>query len=264
VNEKMNTTEIVDKLPPWSIFFLTAILLLLAFEAGLRLGKFIQLRWPDKYEAGVGTKVGAALTILALLLAFVINFSITIFNERRQLVVSEANAIGTAYLRAGYLSEPYKTESRRLIRDYLNLRLEVIDKVKGEGAITHSVQIQDELWRTAEEMAIDTPTPTIALYISSLNDIIDLDTERLNAEIGFRVPLPIIAGLLGVCVMTMLLLGINDGYHERSNRIALLVLVIILAGIFLLFIGLDRSNSGLIRIPVKPLIDLQLRLSTLP
>ena len=137
----MNTTEIVDTLPAWSIFFLTAILLFMSFEVGLRLGKFIQLHWPDKYEAGVGTKVGAALTILALLLAFVINFSISVFNERRQLLVTEANAIGTAYLRAGYLSEPYKTDSRRLLREYLNLRLEVIDPVKREGAIAKSIKI---------------------------------------------------------------------------------------------------------------------------
>ena len=70
----MSTTQPFDIFPTWSIFFLTVIFLLLAYEAGLRLGKFIQQRWPDKYEAGVGTKVGAALTLLALLLAFVINF----------------------------------------------------------------------------------------------------------------------------------------------------------------------------------------------
>jgi len=251
-------------LPPWSIFLLTALILLLAFEAGLWLGKIIQQRWPDRYEAGVGTKVGAALTILALLFAFVINFSISIFNERRQLVVSEANAIGTTYLRAGYLSEPYKSESRRLLRDYLNLRLEVIDPAKAQAAIARSEGIQDELWRSAEELARDAPLPTIALYILSLNEMIDLHTERLNAEKGFRVPFPIMFGLLGVSAMTMILLGINDGYHERNNRLALIVLVIILSLIFLLFVALDRSNVGLIRVPVDPLIDLQQRLSGLP
>ena len=260
----MDINQLLAMLPPWSIFLLTALILLLAFEAGLWLGKIIQQRWPDRYEAGVGTKVGAALTILALLFAFVINFSISIFNERRQLVVSEANAIGTTYLRAGYLSEPYKSESRQLLRDYLNLRLEVIDPAKAQAAIARSEGIQDELWRSAEELARDAPLPTIALYILSLNEMIDLHTERLNAEKGFRVPFPIMFGLLGVSAMTMILLGINDGYHERNNRLALIVLVIILSLIFLLFVALDRSNVGLIRVPVDPLIDLQQRLSGLP
>ena len=260
----MVTTQPLDMLPPWSIFFLTAVVLLLAFEAGLRLGKIIQQRWPDKYEAGVGTKVGAALTILALLLAFVINFSISVFNERRQLVVSEANAIGTAYLRAGYLSEPYKSESRQLLRDYLNLRLEVIDPAKAQAAIARSEGIQDTLWKSAEELARDAPLPTVSLYILSLNDIINLHTERINAEMDFRVPLTIMLGLLGISVMTMMLIGINDGYHERNNRFALIVLVVILSLIFLLFVALDRSNVGLIRVPVNPLIDLQHRLDVIP
>jgi hypothetical protein len=260
----MDTTQLLVMLPPWSIFLLTALFLLLAFEAGLRLGKIIQQRWPDKYEAGVGIKVSAALTILALLLAFVINFSISVFNERRQLVVSEANAIGTAYLRAGYLSEPYKSESRRLLRDYLNLRLEVIDPAKAQAAIARSEGIQDTLWKSAEELARDAPLPTVSLYILSLNEIINLHTERINAEMDFRVPLTIMLGLLGISVMTMMLIGINDGYHERNNRFALIVLVVILALIFLLFVALDRSNVGLIRVPVKPLIDLQHRLDVIP
>ena len=260
----MVITQLLVMLPPWSIFLLTALILLLAFEAGLRLGKIIQQRWPDKYEAGVGTKVGAALTILALLLAFVINFSISVFNERRQLVVSEANAIGTAYLRAGYLSEPYKSESRRLLRDYLNLRLEVIDPAKAQAAIARSEGIQDTLWKSAEELARDAPLPTVSLYILSLNEIINLHTERINAEMGFRVPLTIMLGLLGISVMTMMLIGINDGYHERNNRLALIVLVVILSLIFLLFVALDRSNVGLIRVPLKPLIDLQHRLDVIP
>jgi len=260
----MVTSQPFDLLPVWSIFFLTVLILLLAFEVGVRLGKFIQQHWPDKYEAGVGTKVSAALTILALLLAFVINFSINVFNERRQLVVSEANAIATAYLRAGYLSEPFKTEARQLLHDYLNLRLEVVNPARAQAAIARSEQILDELWRHVEELASNSPTPTVSLYILSINNVIDVHTERLNSEMGFRVPLPIMLGLLGVAAMTMFLLGINDGYHERNNRIALIVLVVILSLVFLLFVGLDRSNSGLIRVPVKPLLDLEQRLSLLP
>jgi hypothetical protein len=212
----------------------------------------------------VGTKVGAALTILALLLAFVINFSISIFNERRQLVVSEANAIATTYLRAGFLSEPYKTESRQLLRDYLNLRLEVVDPAQTEAAAAHAKQLQNKLWVLAEELVNHSPAPNVSLYILSLNELFDLHTERLNSELGYQVPLPIVLSLLGVAALTLLLIGINDGYHERNNRVALVVLVMILALVFMLFVGLDRSNSGLIRVPVEPLLGLQQRLSLLP
>ena len=61
---------------------------------------------------------GASLALLAFLLAFVVSMGSGIATERRQLVMAEANAIGTAYLRAGYLDEPYRTEARDLLREY--------------------------------------------------------------------------------------------------------------------------------------------------
>ena len=260
----MITSQTLDLLSPWSLFFLIAVSLLLAFEASIRLGKKIQQRWPDKSEVGVGTEVNAALTILALLLAFIINFSINIFNERRQLVVSEANAIGTAYLRAGYLSEPYKAKSRQLLRDYLEYRLQVIDPTNAEVAITRSEMLQGRLWILAEDLAKNADSPSAALYILSLNEVFDLNVARLNAEVEFRVPAIMIYGMFGVSILTMVLIGINDGYHERYNRIALIVLVIILSVVFLLLIGLDRSNAGLLQVPLKPLIDLQQKLPHMP
>jgi hypothetical protein len=260
----MITSQTLDLLSPWLIFFLITVSLLLVFEASIRSGRIIQKRWPDKSDAGVGTKVSAALTILALLLAFIINFSINIFNGRRQLVVSEANAIGTAYLRSGYLSEPYKAESRQLLRDYLEFRLQVVDPTKSEDAITRSELMQDRLWILAEDLARTADSPSAALYILSLNEVFNLHTERLNAEMEFRVPAIMIYGMFGVSVLTMILIGINDGYHERDNRIALIVLVLILSLVFLLLIGLDRSNAGPIQVPLKPLFNLQQKLPQLP
>ncbi len=92
----MLTSQPLDILPIWSVYILTVFVLFLAVEAGFRLGKRVQKRWPDQADAGVGTVVGAALALLGFLLAFVTNIAIRNFNDRRQLVVSEANAISTA------------------------------------------------------------------------------------------------------------------------------------------------------------------------
>jgi len=254
----------LDSLPNWSIFLLTVLILLLASEAGLRLGKVFQMRWPDKSAASVGVMVGAALALLGFLLAFVTSIAIGIFNERRQLVISEANAIGTTYLRAGYLAEPYGVESRQLLREYVKLRLEGIDPAKTEAAIARSEQIHDELWMRAEAVARESPVPTVALYISSLNEVIDLHTERLSAELGFRVPQTILFGMYVVAVMTMILIGVYDSYYEKRNPIALILVVLIVSVVFLVIVGLDRSNIGLLQIPQEALIDLQERLISIP
>jgi hypothetical protein len=187
-----------------------------------------------------------------------------VFTDRRQLVVSEANAIGTAYLRTGLLPDAARIESRQLYREYVAMRLEALRPEKARTAIARSEQIQDQLWALAEELGRDNPTPTISLYLSALNEVIDLHTERLSAERDFRLPLPILLGLLGVSLLTMVLVGIIDSYHEHRNRIALIVLVVILSLAFLLIIELDRSNTSLIRVSQQPLIDLQQKLLLSP
>ena len=253
-----------DLLPLWSTYLLTFLILFLASEAGFRLGKIVQKRWPDQSESSVGATVGAALALLGFLLAFVTSLAIGVFNDRRQLMVAEANAIGTTYLRAGYLSEPYVEESRQLLREYVNLRLEALDSAKTAAAIARSEEIHDELWVRAEKLAREYPNPTIALYISSLNEVIDLHTERVIAELGFRVPSMVVYGLYIVAILTMVLLGIYNSYREKHNLIAEIIVVLILSVVFLLIVDLDRSYVGLIRIPQEALQDLQEKLNLMP
>jgi hypothetical protein len=224
----------------------------------------VQKRWPDQSEASVGIMVGAALALLGFLLAFVTSIAMGNFNQRRQLVVLEANAIGTTYLRAGYLADPYRTESRELLREYVDLRLKALDRADTASAIARSEQIHDELWLLAEEVAKGDPGPTIALYLSSLNQVIDLHSERINAELGYRVPPIIVLGLYIVAVMTMILIGVYNSYREKHNLIALITVVLIVAVVFFVIIDLDRSNVGLLQIPQKALIDLQQKLILTP
>lgn len=259
----MYTSQQMDFLSIWLVLLLLVLLLFLAFWVGLRLGKFAQVRWADQ-SSDLGLITGASLSFLALLLAFVINYAIGAFNERRLLVVSEANAVGTAFLRTGLLPEPARTESRQLYREYIAMRLEALRPEKARTAIARSEQIQDQLWALAEELGREDPTPTMSLYLSALNEVIDLHTNRLSAERDFRLPLPILLGLLGVSLLTMVLVGITDSYHEHRNRIALIVLVVILSLAFLLIIELDRSNTSLIRVSQQPLIELQQKMLLSP
>ena len=260
----MLNTQPLDMLPMWSIYILSIMTLFLSVEAGLRAGKFVQRRWPDKDEAGVGTVVGASLALLGFLLAFVTGIAIENFNTRRHLVVSEANAIGTTYLRAGYLADPYGVKSRELLREYVNLRLEALNPAATASAIARSEQIHDELWLLVEEFANEDSGETIALYITSLNEVIDLHTERIGAELGYRVPPIMVLGLYIVAVLTMILIGVYDSYREKHNLIALIIVVSIVAVVFLMIIDMDRSNVGLLQIPQKALIELQQKLNMIP
>jgi hypothetical protein len=262
--EAMLVNQPYDPLPLWAVYALAAITSLLVLEAGFWIGRRVQLRWPDQSQAGVGIMAGAALATLGFLLAFVTNIAIGIFNERRHLVIAEANAIGTTYLRAGYLPEPYGSESRQLLREYVDLRLDALEPGRTAAAIAESEGVQDELWVLAEEVARQNPVATVSIYLTSLNEVIDLHTERLSAELGYRVPSVVVFGLYLVFLMTMMLVGVYDSYSERHNRVALTVMVLILSLVFVLVVDLDRSNAGLVTTPQKALLDLQARLRSAP
>ena len=260
----MADITLIDVIPIWLVYLLTVAILFLAAEVGFRLGGFTQKRWPDQAEAGVGMVVGAALALLGFLLAFVTGIALDNFNQRRHLVVLEADVIGTTYLRAGYLPDPYGEDSRKLLREYVDLRLEARKPGNLGNAITQSEQIHIELWKIAEQIAEEYANPTTALYISSLNEMIDLHSQRIQAELGFRVPQVLILGLYLISLLTMILIGVHDGYREKHNVFALAMMVLIISVVFLIIIELDRSNVGLIQVPQKALIDLQQELNRFP
>src|SRR4029450_7972437 len=92
-------------LPLWGLFLAILILVLLSVEGGYRLGKYRRSRSEEEKEAPVGAMAGATLGLLAFILAFTFGLAAARFDTRRQLLLDEANAIGTAYLRAGMLPE---------------------------------------------------------------------------------------------------------------------------------------------------------------
>jgi hypothetical protein len=259
------TGQPLDAIPFLLLYVLTVLAMLATMEIGYQVTRARQRKAPRESDAGVGAMSGASLALLAFLLAFVVSLGSGIAAERRQLVMAEANAIGTAYLRAGYLDEPYRTEARDLLREYTDRRLAAhIDPAQVAAVITRSEEIHNELWASAEVLAVESPLPTISLYISAVNEVIDLHAERVAIGIDIRVPPTILLGLYIVALFTMLLVGVQSGYGEKRNYVALVVLVLILSVVFLLIVDLDRAQDGLLRISQLPLYDLQRQLNASP
>src|SRR5215467_12685760 len=107
----------IDVLPLWALFIVILLVVLLSVEFGYRLGKYRRSRREQEKEAPVGTMVGATLGLLAFILAFTFGLASSRFDNRRQLLLDEANALGTTCLRAGMLTE-LCVEVRSLMRVY--------------------------------------------------------------------------------------------------------------------------------------------------
>ena len=257
------TNQPLDIVPMWAMYFVTVLAMLATMEVGYRLNKRLRRKSPDKTDVGLGGMVGASLGLLAFLLAFVVGFGSNINTERRHLVVDEANAIGTTYLRAGYLNEPYRIEARDLLREYTDLRLTAYDGTPLATVISRSEQIHNELWASAEKIAVESPLPTISLYLSSLNEVIDRHAERVAVGVDIRIPPSVLLGLYVVALFATFLVGLQSGDGEKRNYVAHIVLVLILSVVFLLIVDLDRAQEGLLRVSQLPMIDLQRQLNPL-
>jgi hypothetical protein len=119
----MRIQEWLDSIPIVGVFVAFAIVSLIVYEVGYRFGRWWQERTPEEKEGPTGMLVGSLLALMAFLLAITMGMASDRFDARRSVVLSEANSIGTTYLRAGYLPEPASSTSRELLREYVPLRI---------------------------------------------------------------------------------------------------------------------------------------------
>jgi hypothetical protein len=254
----MNTNQLLDPLPIPVVFVLIAAVLFAAFEIGFRVGRWWQERTPDEREGPTSMLVGSLLALMAFLLAVTMGMASDRFDTRRGLVLDEANAIGTTYLRAGYLPAPYGADSRELLREYVPLRINVVDRDRLAANFARSTEIHTALWATAEELARDTPDSVVlGLYIDSLNQMIDLHSTRATAIVYARVPETVLILLIIGAALTMGMVGYSAGLTRRRSFLGAAVLVLVLASVLTLVVDLDRPRDGFLQVSQQPLIDLQ-------
>lgn len=261
----MRFQQLIDSLPIVGFFVAFVIVALITAEVGYRLGRWWQERTSDEKEGPTAMIVGSLLALMAFLLAITMGMASDRFNARRGIVLAEANSVGTTYLRAGYLQEPASSEIKDLLREYVPLRILTDDLADIQVKIARSVEIQAKLWAIAEELARATPdSDVLALYIASLNEMIDLHQTRVIAGLHARVPETILILLLLCSMLTLAMVGYNAGLTRRRSSLTAVGLVIVLGAVITLVVDLDRPREGFLEVGQQPLIYLQEQIGALP
>jgi MFS family permease len=259
----INFQNTLDSLPIGVLFLTYIISALLVSEVGYRFGHWLQNRTKDEKEGPTAMIVGSLLALLGFLLAITMGMAADRFDRRRSMVLEEANAIGTTYLRAGYLPEPASHEVQDLIRAYVPLRIIQGDPGDLSERIARSSQIQKELWSIAEELARNYPeSEVLALFIESLNQTIDLHETRIVAGIYSRVPHTILLLLIAGSLLTLAAMGYNSGLMQRRSSATAVLMIIVLGAVITLVVDIDRPRGGFIIVDQTPLIDLQEQIGT--
>jgi hypothetical protein len=247
----------LDAIPLWAVFVLTALVVLVAIEAGFRLGGRRHRRATGEQAGPVGTMVGATLALLAFMLGFTFSFAAGRVDARRTALMNEANAIGTTYLRADMLSEPHRSEIRRLLRDDVNAQIEAtrVQNVQPYAALVDSIHTQ--LWAHATTLGRENPNSiVVGIFIQTLNDAIDQYAVRLMS-VRTRVAAPVWAVLYVLMFLALLAMGYQIALTETARSPAVMLVALSFALVLGLVADLDRPHEGSIRVSQQPLIDLQ-------
>ncbi|MFY7777347.1 MAG: hypothetical protein ACOVQ8_03650 [Elstera sp.] len=237
------------------IFAVSLLGMVICLEVGLFFGQRARRLGGDS----ISTLEAAVLGLLALMIGFSVSISVTRFDSRRDAILDEANAIGTAALRGTLLHAPHDATNLRLLRAYTDLRLTLTAAIDSPAEMTRIIDSSNallaELWADAKTLAAIHPAvvPT-GLYLESLNALIDMQEKRLSA-LRSRVPNIVLIALYGIAFVAIGFVGYGLGLEPKRRRSPAYMMGLLVAAVLLLILDMDRPSTGFIHVSQRPLID---------
>ena len=253
-----DTTTMFDlsNYPLVAIFVIGLAAILVISEIGWQLG----LRAKGPAGSNFSTLESAMLGLLALMLAFTFSMALSRFEARRDAVLNEANAIGTTALRARLLPDPQRSEILKLLREYVQIRLDIVQSgtslVELTRAVDRSNALQEALWQQAKAMASkDKAFVPTGLFIQSLNEMIDDQGKRLSA-LRNRIPNSVLLTLFAIAAVAGAFAGYASGLDVQRTRMPVYIMGLLVSAVIYLIIDLDRPSAGFITNNQQPMVDL--------
>jgi hypothetical protein len=228
-------------------------------QVGIFWGRRIRRTLAETDRTGIQNVQVSILGLVALMLAFSFSMASTRFEQRRSLVVDQANAIGTTLLRTSFLPAPESARIRTLLKTYVDASLALSDARNNtmmfEKANQQLDDLEGKLWSESISASKRMPnTSHTTLYFNTLNQMIDLRAERKAAQVN-RVPGAVLLALSVMCMMAMFTVGFGWGIGQFQHITLRFILGLILVLSLVLIIDMDRPLRGLIQISHQSLSD---------
>jgi hypothetical protein len=248
--------------PLLMVFVVGLAVVLTVSEIGWQLG----VRVEGRGGSNISTLESAMLGLLALMIAFTFSMALSRFEARRDAVLNEANSIGTTALRARLLPEPHRTETLKLLREYVQIRLDIVRSgtslAEQMAVIDHSNALQEALWQQTKAMAVkDNGMVPTGLFIQTLNEMIDNQGKRL-AALRSRVPNIVLLSLFAIAAVAGAFAGYASGLEAKRTRLPVYIMGLLVSAVIFLILDLDRPSSGFITNNQQPMIDTAATIAT--
>jgi hypothetical protein len=237
-------------------------LLVLAIEAGTRLGLRSATGTTEASRSQINTVQGSVVGVLALMLGFTFSIALERFNSRSVALVDEANAIGTARLRTELLPEAFRRDAACALDRYIGLRVDFIALPTDRGeererTRAETLRMHTTLWAQAAEAARTQPNPvTTGLYVQAINEVID-SFGRNSADIERHVPEFALLLLFGAFITAGGVIGYSAGVAGHRPAAATYLMIGLIVVLMLLIMDLDRPRRGVIHVDMTPLLELR-------
>jgi len=229
--------------------FLTMLALL---EVGRRIGMRRMAEETERQRAGLMTVETAIYALLGLLVAFTFSGAASRFEARRLLIVQEANAIGTAYLRLDLLPAAAQPPLREKFRQYTETRLTAYralpDLEAAHAHLDRATALQQDIWGGAVAALREAPPNASLLLLPALNDMIDITTTRAIAAMTHTPPV-----ILGALALLALFCSLLAGYGLAGGKpfsmaFHMIGFALVLTLTIYVILDLDHPRAGLIRV----------------
>jgi hypothetical protein len=226
-----------------------------AHDIGFWLGSLTRSK-DEPFDRQVGLVRTSTAALVAFLIGFAFSGAASRFIDRQDMIVKEANALGTAYLRADTIAEPQRSELKAAIKEYTADRATLLSR-EGRGQIeallTKVSGLHERMWKSAIE-ATQSNAPLMAVVLPPINEIIDLHSTHL-AMARRHLPIPIMAMLLGTVAISVGMIGFGNGRVGRRFSVLDAVYGVALAAALWMTIDLDYPDIGLIRVSNLPVVE---------
>ena len=180
-------------------------------ELGSRLGVKHLQQGKGQLKETLSVIDAPIFALFGLLVAFTFNSALSRFEGRRNMIVEEANNIGTAYLRLSLLPPDDCRALQPLFREYTDSRIRTYQLIPDTQAVVAEYQrsqnLQKDIWRESLLAVSKSPTTLAGMQlIPALNAMIDITNSRMSA-MQFHPPMVIFGMLLVFCLISSLLVG---------------------------------------------------------
>jgi hypothetical protein len=238
----------------WLVGLIFLFILLFFLESGHQIGLKQRKHWEEVETAGGKVVLTAMLALLGLILSFTYLGAVQRFEARKQNVILEANAIGTAFLLADLISEPRSTELKEILLDYARSRFISKEHSRRYTQEERKILLQklieqlERLWPITKKIIEEgKPRPIETTLVNSINHVIEMHNIRLAKALD-KLPIAVTFMMVFMAAAALGVAGFNAGIYGKMSRWRLTAFALVLTLIMFIIQDYDRPAEGTIRV----------------